>query len=93
MNRKLLCAAMILMLSVGAFLLVLKVNAGPQYDLTGDGHVGMADVNIVLDAFGTFNATIGGGTAHPRWNATADVDINGIVNMVDVTLVLSEFGL
>lgn len=85
---------MILMLAIAAaFLFVSKASAD---DLTGDQKVDMADVNVVVDAFGSYNETIGNGVAHPRWNATADIaplgSPDGIVDMADLMLVLLEFG-
>lgn len=85
---------MILMLAVGAFLFVSRASA---HDVNGDHTVNMDDVNVVIDAFGSFNETIGGGQAHPRWNETADITgplvfPDGRVDMMDVVLVLTEFG-
>lgn len=95
MNKKLLSSALILMLAVGAaFLYASKVSA---HDIDGNHIVNMTDIMVVLDAFGSYNATIGGGIAHPRWNATADISgpamvPDGIVDMNDLILVLMEFG-
>jgi hypothetical protein len=54
-------------------------------DVNGDGVVNMADVIIVINAFGSY-------PGHPRWNIAADVNGDGVVNMADIVLVLINFG-
>jgi hypothetical protein len=54
-------------------------------DLNGDGRVDMADVDILVKAFGSY-------PGHPRWNPAADVNNNGVVDLNDVVTVLMHFG-
>jgi hypothetical protein len=107
MNKKLLSSALVLMLAVGAAFLYTSmefkgVGLWKDYFVSAhaiNGHhiVNMTDVMIVIDAFGSYNATIGGGIDHPRWNGAADISgpngvPDGIVDMNDLILVLTEFG-
>jgi hypothetical protein len=87
MNRKLLCIAIVLMVSVSAFASIARVNATahPECDLNKDGSVGLDDIMIVVVAFGSY-------PGQPRWNATADVNVDGRVDMTDIWLVLLAFG-
>lgn len=54
-------------------------------DLDYNGIVNMGDVVIVLDAFGSY-------PGKPNWNAGADVDDSGRIDMYDVSSVLSDYG-
>jgi hypothetical protein len=54
-------------------------------DVNGDGVVDMRDVQLVFLAY---SATPG----DPKWNATADLHPDGIINMVDMWVVMIHLG-
>jgi hypothetical protein len=53
-------------------------------DLNGDGSVNIEDLAI-------WGAAFGSNTEHPRWNAMADLNEDGKVNMIDGVLIAKEF--
>jgi len=55
-------------------------------DVNGDGKVNMSDVGIACAAFMSY-------PGHPRWNPDVDLDQNMIVNMIDIAIILKNFGL
>lgn len=55
-------------------------------DVTGDGHVDLNDLALLLTAFGTCSSDAG-------FNAAADVNGNGCVELTDLATLLSNFGL
>jgi len=59
-------------------------TTGPSTDLDGDGKVDLKDIAIVAAAFGTKDGDA-------RWNAIADVNLDGVVNMTDLGLVARDF--
>ena len=54
-------------------------------DVNGDGVVNMADVVLVLLAFGSTPGS-------PNWNPRCDITQQGKVDMSDVVIVLENFG-
>ncbi len=57
---------------------------GPTTDLDGDGKVNMADIAIGAAAFGTKDGD-------SRWDAIADVNLDGVVDIWDIALVAKDF--
>jgi len=57
---------------------------GKREDLNGDGNVNIEDISIWGQAFGS-------NPEHPRWNAMADINEDGEVNMIDGVLIAIEF--
>jgi hypothetical protein len=49
----------------------------------------MDDVIAFVNAFGSFSKN---GKTHPRWNAAADINGDGIVDVADLVVVLMNFG-
>ncbi|MFN0137483.1 MAG: dockerin type I domain-containing protein [Phycisphaerae bacterium] len=62
------------------------VVPGIPGDVTGDGHVDLNDLALLLTAFGTCSSDAG-------FNAAADVNGNGCVELTDLATLLSNFGL
>lgn len=58
-------------------------TGGTCYDLTGDEKVDSADLAIVLAHFGQT-------TTHPSWDPKADLDNNGRVDTVDISLISKQ---
>jgi hypothetical protein len=54
-------------------------------DANRDGKVNMADIYLVIAAFGSY-------PEDPRWNPDADIDRNGKINMLDIYIVVKNFG-
>jgi hypothetical protein len=54
-------------------------------DVSGNDSVGIDDIVIVANAFGT-------NSSHPRWNAYADLNRDGVVSVVDIVLTAQNFG-
>jgi len=54
-------------------------------DLNKDGNVNSGDATAVTAAFGTR-------PGNPKWNEAADLDWNGLINIVDVALVTKDYG-
>ena len=55
-------------------------------DVNNDGIVNVKDVSAAVIAFNSFPGT-------PRWNVYADVDNNGRVDIRDICLIVSNFGM
>jgi hypothetical protein len=58
-------------------------------DVNKDGIVNMTDVDIVVEAFGSFKE---GDKVHPRYNIDADLNGDGVIDMGDIIIVLVHFG-
>jgi PKD repeat protein len=54
-------------------------------DVNNDGRVDMLDLSMVAAAFGSR-------PTDTRWNSTADLDNNRIVNIVDISIVAHQYG-
>jgi hypothetical protein len=54
-------------------------------DVNNDGVVDVRDIAIFGKAFGSY-------PGHPRWNPAADLDGNGIVNILDGVKIAKNFG-
>jgi parallel beta-helix repeat protein len=54
-------------------------------DVNSDGVVDIRDIAIFGKAFGSY-------PGHPRWNQTADLDGNGIINILDGVMIAKNFG-
>jgi len=54
-------------------------------DVNQDGRVDMADVTLVVNAFGSY-------PGHPRWNPACDFNGSGKVDLADLVIVLMNFG-
>ena len=54
-------------------------------DLNKDGRIDFQDMRIVAEAFG---GKLGG----PKWNEVPDLDRNGWINIIDVTLIAKDYG-
>lgn len=54
-------------------------------DLNGDREINMQDVTIVAIAFGSE-------LGDSSWNQLADLDKNGVVNIIDITFVAKDYG-
>jgi hypothetical protein len=54
-------------------------------DLNLDGTVNILDLGILAEAFLSY-------PNHPRWNPTADIDKNKVVNIIDAVLIGKHFG-
>ena len=59
---------------------------GKREDLNGDGKVNIQDIAIWGQAFGS-------NPEHPRWNAMADINEDGKVDMIDGVLIAKEFNI
>jgi hypothetical protein len=55
-------------------------------DLNADGRLDMADIAIAAAAFGSY-------PGHPRWNPSADVNKDYVVNLFDIALIAQRFRL
>ncbi len=64
---------------------VLSMDAGSPADLNGDGHVDLADLSILLIAFGSCDGD-------PQYNPLADIVPNGCVDLDDLSALLVDFG-
>ena len=53
-------------------------------DLNGDGKVNIEDIYVFAQAFGSY-------PGHPRWDPRADMDGNGIINVIDAVLIAMKF--
>ena len=54
-------------------------------DVDGDGDVDLADLQLLLAAYGTFSGD-------PAYNADADFDADGDVDLADLQFLLSNYG-
>jgi len=54
-------------------------------DVNKDAVVNIKDLALFGKAFGSY-------PGHPRWNPAADIDGNGIINIVDGTIIAKNFG-
>jgi len=54
-------------------------------DVNQDSRVDMADVTLVVNAFGSY-------LGHPRWNTACDLNGDGKVDLADLVIVLMNFG-
>jgi hypothetical protein len=54
-------------------------------DVNSDGVVDIRDIAIFGKAFGSYSG-------HPRWNPAADLDGNGIINILDGVIIAKNFG-
>ncbi len=70
----------------GAFRLVdtLTIDAGCAGDIDGDGHVGQADLGLLLAAFGTI-------PGDPFWNPDTDLNGDGVIDQQDLVIVLINY--
>jgi len=50
-----------------------------------DGKFDIQDVVVAAKAFSSY-------PGHPRWNPSADMNKDGIVNMIDIVLIVKNFG-
>lgn len=65
---------------------IFKANAnGLIGDLNGDGTVDIKDVREAAQAFGSY-------PGHSRWNSQADINGDEVVNMIDISIIASNFG-
>jgi PKD repeat protein len=64
---------------------IITIYAERLGDLNGDGKIDIKDIAIAALAFGSF-------PGHPRWNPAADVDLDGVVSIIDILLIASNFG-
>lgn len=72
--------------SLGSFPAIVTVEGGgPPGDLDGDGHVGLADLALMLAAFGAC-------TGDPTFNLQADINGDGCVGLQDLAVLLASFG-
>jgi hypothetical protein len=72
--------------SVGSYpAFVTLSSGGPPGDLDGDGHVGLADLTLLLSAFGACAGA-------PEFNDNADFDGDNCVGLEDLAILLSHFG-
>jgi alpha-tubulin suppressor-like RCC1 family protein len=72
--------------SVGSFPAIVTVaGGGPTGDLDGDGHVGLADLALILSAFGSCAGA-------PTYNPQADFNGDGCVSLADLAMLLANFG-
>jgi hypothetical protein len=53
--------------------------------LNGDGIVNIVDISIVAKAFHTR-------PGDPRWNSIADLDKNGVIDILDISKVARDYG-
>lgn len=61
------------------------VEVVPPEDLNLDGEINIKDLALVGSAFGSY-------PGHPRWNPTADINKDLIINIIDVTITAKNFG-
>ncbi len=54
-------------------------------DLNVDGRVDIHDLWITAQAFSSY-------PGHPRWNSKADINNNGVVNIIDILAIVRNFG-
>jgi len=54
-------------------------------DINGDNMVNMADITIILNAYGSF-------PGHPRWNSDADLFQDNKIDISDLILIIDNFG-
>jgi len=53
-------------------------------DLNFDGRVDILDISVAAQAFGSY-------PSHSRWNPKADIDNNGVVNIIDLVKIVQNF--
>jgi alpha-tubulin suppressor-like RCC1 family protein len=81
------CTVMNVCGAVGSYpAFVTVAGGGPPGDIDGDGHVGLADLSLLLTAFG---ACVGS----PTYNPAADFDGDGCLGLSDLATLLANFGL
>lgn len=54
-------------------------------DLNIDGRIDIGDIFIFAMSFGSY-------PGHPRWVPRADIDRNGVINIIDGTMIAKSFG-
>lgn len=54
-------------------------------DLNSDGKVDIQDFAVAANAFGSYSG-------HPRWNPMTDLNKDNIINIVDLVLIVKNFG-
>jgi hypothetical protein len=71
------------------FAAVFKVDmakaVNPAADFDGDGQVDIGEAILMSNAFGTTNASL-------NWNATYDLNNDGVINILDMIILASYFG-
>jgi hypothetical protein len=87
MNKRLVSGIMVTMLVLGMAMFILNIRPARAVvlgDLDGDDDVDMADLMIAALAFGSTSS-------NPRWNANADINADGKINMKDICFIVKNF--
>ncbi len=73
-------------ISTFSFTILFSGNSGfPEWDVNQDGKVDIVDISIVTLAYGSDQNS-------SNWDSRADVDHNKVVDVLDLTSIISHFG-
>jgi len=72
--------------SLGSYPAFITLAGGLPGDIDGDGHVGLADLALLLSAFGSCDGD-------PAYNPPTDLDGDGCVSLSDLATLLANFGM
>jgi len=84
--RSVSCVALLIILLTSTIGASLMLQASMVADLNDDSVIDLTDLCLVALAWESF-------PGHPSWNPRADLDNNGVVDILDVVLVVRQMGM